>query len=76
MDKSKFKEELRGRIHDFSTACALTNLSDNKPQGKKEKEIEERYLRLEAWIISKGEDIVELPFDQNRAEKDPLDLDL
>lgn len=51
MELKSFKEELRAKIHDFSTACALTNLSDTKPESKKAREIEERYQRLEAWII-------------------------
>lgn len=57
MDKERFKEELRGKVHDFSTTCALINLSDSKPKGKKERDVEEKYLKLENWIIEGIEEL-------------------
>lgn len=55
MDKARFREELRGRLMDFAAASYLINLH-KVPETKKEKDIEEKYLKLENWILGNSPD--------------------
>ncbi len=50
MELSKFKDELRGKIMDFSACAHLIDLH-KASKNKKEKDILEKYLKLENWII-------------------------
>lgn len=52
MELKQFKEELRGRIQDFALSAHLISLNKNKKMDVKEKETEEKYLKLEKWILN------------------------
>lgn len=50
MDKQQ-KEELQAKINDFSYTAYLIRLNKNKEATDLEKEIEEKYKKLEKWIL-------------------------
>jgi len=51
MDSARFKEELRGRVIDFSVSNYILGLNEKKTDPKKLKQAEEFYKKLENWVM-------------------------